>query len=106
MYQKENAGLGCKVRTNTPKTGSSATSSTSQRRGESYDQCSSRDIRFVLNAAELVKSLTTSHQSNRVAIRWRGTTFKRCVIDVTTLKVDGKHINDPDHCPHITKGGR
>ena len=83
MYQRENNGLGCKVKTNTPNNDWSATSSINQRRGVNYAQCSSSDIHCVSNAMALAKSLTTSHPSSRVAIRWRGTTYKQCVIDVT-----------------------
>jgi hypothetical protein len=83
MYQGENNGRGCKVRNNTPKNDWNETNSTIQHRGANYAQCSSNDIHCVLNAAALAKWLTTSHPSSKVAIRWNGTTYKRCVIDVT-----------------------
>lgn len=83
MYQRENNGLGCKVKTNTPTNDWSGTNSINQRRGVNYVQCSSSDIHCVSSAMALAKSLTTSHPSSRVVIRWRGTTYKQCVIDVT-----------------------
>lgn len=83
MYQNENNGRGCKVRNNIPNNDWNETNSIIQPHGVNYDRCSSNDIRCVLNAAALAKWLTTSSQSSRVAIRWNGTTFKRCVIDVT-----------------------
>lgn len=106
MYRNEKTGRGCKVKTKQVSKGLSATSSTSQQHGESYDQCSSSGIHYVLNAAELAKSLTTSHPSSRVAIRWRGTTYKQCVIDVTTSNLAEKHTIESNNCPDLTKGGR
>lgn len=83
MYQRENNGLGCKVRTKQAKRDWNETSFTKQRRGESYVQCSSSAIHCVSNAKALDKWLTTSFPSSKVVIRWRGTTYKQCVIDVT-----------------------
>jgi len=83
MYQGENNGRGCKVRNNIPNNDWNETSFIIQHRGANYAQHSSSNIHCVLNAMALAKSLTTSHPSNKVAIRWRGTTYKRCVIDVT-----------------------
>ena len=83
MYQRENNGLGCKVRTKQANKELNATNSIKQTHGERYAICSSSDIRCVLNATALAKWLTTSSQSNKVAIRWSGTTYKQCVIDVT-----------------------
>ena len=84
MYQRDNNDRGCKVRNNIPKNDWNETNSTIQHRGASCDRCSSNDIRCVLNAAALAKWLTISFPSSKVAIRWSGTTYKRCVIDVTT----------------------
>ena len=83
MYQRENNGLGCKVRTKQASKELNATNSIKQAHGERSAICSSSDIRCVLNATALAKWLTTSSQSSKVAIRWNGTTYKRCVIDVT-----------------------
>lgn len=83
MYLRDNNGRGCKAKTNTPNNDWSGISSINRRRGVNYAQCSSSAIHYVLNAMALAKSLTTSHPSSRVAIRWRGTTCKQCVIDVT-----------------------
>ena len=94
MYQRDNNGRGCKVKTNIPNNDWSEISSINQRRGESYAQCLSNNTHYVLNAAALAKSLTTSHPSSRVAIRWRGTTSKQCVIDVTMLNQEKKHTNE------------
>ena len=94
MYQREKTGRGCKVRTKQAKHDWKGTSFTKRQRGENYAPCSSNGTRCVSNATELAKWLTTLNPSNRVAIRWRGTTFKQCVIDVTTSKVDEKHTND------------
>lgn len=84
MYQNENNDRGCKVRNNIPKNDWNGTNFITQRRGESYAPRSSNNIHCVLNAMALAKWLTTLNPSNRVAIRWRGTTYKQCVIDVTT----------------------
>ena len=94
MYQRENNARGCKVRTRPAKHDWNATSSINQAHGESYAQCISNEIHCALNAMELAKWLTTLNPSNRVVIRWRGTTYKRCVIDVTTSRVAEKHTND------------
>jgi len=94
MYQRENNGRGCKVKTKRAKHDWKGTSFTKRQRGENYAPCSSNAIHCVSNATELAKWLTILNPSNRVAIRWRGTTFKQCVIDVTTSKVDEKHTND------------
>ena len=83
MYQRENNGRGCKVRNNIPRKDWNETNSIIQHRGESYAPHSLNNTHCVLNAMALAKSLTTSNPSNRVAIRWRGTTYKQCVIDVT-----------------------
>lgn len=83
MYQRENNGLGCKVRTKPAKRDWSETSSINPARGDNYAQCSSSAIRCVSNAMELDKWLTTSFPSSKVVNRWRGTTYKQCVIDVT-----------------------
>jgi hypothetical protein len=84
MYPNENNGRGCKVKTKQASNERNETSSISHMRGDNFATCSSNAIHCVLNARELAKWLTTSSQSNRVAIRWRGTTYKQCVIDVTT----------------------
>lgn len=84
MYQNENNDRGCKVRNNIPKNDWNGTNFITQRRGESYAPHSSNNIHCVLNAMALAKWLTTSFPSSRTAIRWRGTTYKQCVIDVTT----------------------
>ena len=94
MYQREKTGRGCKVRTKQAKRDWSATSSINQAHGESCAPCSSNEIHCALNAMELAKWLTTSFPSSKVVNRWRGTTYKRCVIDVTTSRVDEKHTND------------
>ena len=83
MYQNESKGLGCKVKTKQASNVRNATSSIKPVRGERSAICSSNDIHCVSNAMALAKWLTTSSQSNRVAIRWSGTTYKQCVIDVT-----------------------
>ena len=83
MYQRDNNGRGCKVKTNIPNNDWSEISSINQRRGVSYAPRSSNNIHCVLNAMVLAKWLTTSFPSSRTAIRWRGTTYKQCVIDVT-----------------------
>ena len=84
MYQRDSNGLGCKVKTKQAKQDWNATSSINQPHGESSAQCLSNNIQHVLNAKVLAKSLTTSCQSVKVVTRWRGTTYKQCVIDVTT----------------------
>jgi len=84
MYQRDNNDHGCKVKIKQVKHGPSVTSFIKQPHGGSSAECLSNNIQCVLNAKELAKSLTTSCQSVRVAIRWRGTTYKQCVIDVTT----------------------
>lgn len=94
MYQRENNARGCKVRTRPAKHDWNETSSINQAHGESYAQCISNEIHCALNAMELAKWLTTSFPSSRVVNRWRGTTYKRCVIDVTTSRVDEKRTND------------
>ena len=94
MYQREKTGRGCKVRTKRAKHDWKGTSFTKRQRGENYAPCSSNAIHCVSNAMELAKWLTTSFPSSKVVNRWRGTTYKRCVIDVTTSKVDEKHTND------------
>ena len=83
MYQRENNGLGCKVRTKQVSNVKNETSSIKPVRGERSAICSSNDIHCVSNAMALAKWLTTSSQSNKVVIRWSGTTYKQCVIDVT-----------------------
>lgn len=83
MYQRENNGLGCRVRTKPANNAKNETSSIKPVRGERSEICSSKDIHCVLNATALAKWLTTSSQSNKVVIRWSGTTYKQCVIDVT-----------------------
>ena len=83
MYQKENNGLGCKVRNNKAKNDCNAISSTTQPLGVSYAQRSSSNTQCVSNAIALDKWLTTSYPSSKVVNRWRGTTYKQCVIDVT-----------------------
>jgi len=105
MYQNESKGRGCKVKTSTPISDWNAISSTSQARGVDSDRCSSSNIRSVLSAVQLAKSLIILHPSNRVAIRWRGATFKQCVIDATTLKVDAKHMNDQDTAQILPREG-
>ena len=94
MYQRENNARGCKVRTKRAKHDWNATSFIKRQRGENYAPCSSNGTRYVSNATELAKWLTTLNQSNRVVIRWRGTTYKQCVIDVTTSRVAEKRTND------------
>ena len=83
MYQRENNGLGCKVRNNKAKNDCNGTSSTTQPPGVSYAQRSSSNTQCVSNAMALDKWLTTSYPSSKVVNRWRGTTYKQCVIDVT-----------------------
>ena len=83
MSQKENNVRGCKVKTSIPKSEWYGTNFTKQHDGGSSAQCLSNNTHYVLNAMELAKSLTTSHRSSKVVIRWRGTTCKRCVIDAT-----------------------
>lgn len=84
MYQRDNNGHGCKVKTSQAKRDCNAIGSIKQPRGENSAECLSNNIQHVLNAKELAKSLTTSCQSVKVVTRWRGTTYKQCVIDVTT----------------------
>ena len=88
MYQRENNGRGCKVKTNRAKHGLKEINSISQPHGENCVQCLSSGIRCVLSVKALVKLLTTLSQSKAVVIRWRGTTCKRCVIGVTMLNRD------------------
>ena len=83
MYQRESNGLGCKVRNNKAKNDCNAISSTTQPHGVNYAQRLSNNTRCVSNAMELDKWLTTSCRSSKVVNRWRGTTYKQCVIDVT-----------------------
>jgi hypothetical protein len=83
MYQNENNGRGCKVRTKQAKQDWSETSFIKQPHGESCVGCLSNEIHCVLNAVELAKWLTTSFPSSKVVNRWRGTIYKQCVIDVT-----------------------
>jgi hypothetical protein len=59
--------------------------SISQPHGEDCAECLSSGIRYVLSVKVLGKLLTTLSQSKAVAIRWLGTTYKRCVIGVTML---------------------
>ena len=94
MYQRENNARGCKVRTKQAKPDWNATSSIKQVRGESYAQCSSNNTRCVSNAMELDKWLTTSFPSSKVVNRWRGTTYKQCVIDVTISNQEKKRTNE------------
>ena len=103
MYQRENNDRGCKVRNNTAKNAYNATSSIIQPHGVSYAQRSSNSIHCASNAMELAKWLTTSCRSSKVVNRWRGTTFKQCVIDVTILSPARKHTNDDAKNIH---GGR
>jgi len=84
MYQRDNNGHGCKVKTKQASNDWNEISSTKQPHGEGSEQCLSNNIQHVLNAKVLAKSLTTSCQSVKVVTRWRGTTYKQCVIDVTT----------------------
>ena len=93
MYQRDNKGLGCKVKTKQANNDWSETSSINRAHGDHYEICSSSAIHYALNAAALAKWLTTSHPSSKVAIRWRGTTSKRCVIDVTTSNRAVKRTN-------------
>lgn len=94
MCQRDNNGRGCKVKTRPANNDWSGTSFINQPRGVNYAQCLSNKTHYVLNAAALAKSLTTSHPLSRVAIRWRGTTSKQCVIDVTTLNQEKKRTNE------------
>jgi len=94
MYQRENNARGCKVRTKQAKHDWNATSSINQAHGESYAQCSSNNIHCVSNAMALDKWLTTSFPSSKVVNRWRGTTYKQCVIDVTISNREKKHTNE------------
>jgi hypothetical protein len=94
MYQRENNDRGCKVRNNKAKNASSATSFTIQPHGVSYAQRSLNSTLCASNAMELAKWLTTSFPSSKVVNRWRGTTFKQCVIDVTISSPARKHTND------------
>lgn len=100
MYLNENNGRGCKVKIKQASNERNETSSISHMRGDNFAQCSSNAIHCVLNAMELAKLLTTSFQSNRVAIRWRGTTFRQCVIDVTTGN-PVKNLTIDDNIAHI-----
>ncbi len=84
MYQNENNARGCKAHTKAANKDWNATNSINRMHGDNCDQCSSNDIRCVLNAMELARWLTTSYRSSRVVIRWNGTTSKQCAIDVTT----------------------
>ena len=83
MYQRENNGLGCKVRNNKAKSDYKGTSFTIQPHGVNYAQLLSNNTRCVSNAMELDKWLTTSCRSSKVVNRWRGKIYKQCVIDVT-----------------------
>ena len=94
MYQRESNGLGCKVRNNKAKNAYNETSFIIQPHGVSYEQRSSSNTLCASNAMELAKWLTTSCQSSKVVNRWRGKTFKRCVIDVTISSPARKHTND------------
>ena len=94
MYQRENNARGCKVRTKRAKHDWKGTSFTKRQRGENCAPCSSNEIHYALNAMELAKWLTTLNPSNRVVIRWRGTTYKQCVIDVTILNREKNHTNE------------
>jgi len=94
MYQRESNGLGCKVRNNKAKNAYNETSFTIQPHGVSYAQRSSNNIHCVSNAMALDKWLTTSFPSSKVVNRWRGKTYKQCVIDVTISSPARKHTND------------
>jgi len=94
MYQRENNARGCKDHNNIPTKDCHGTNFTIQARGENYDRHSSSNIHCVLNAMELAKWLTTSFPSSKVVNRWRGTTYKQCVIDVIMSKAERKHTNE------------
>lgn len=83
MYQDENNARGCKVKTSSPNKEWNGTNSIKHQRGASSVLCSSNETHCVLSAMELAKWLTTSSRSSKVVMRWNGTTFKQCVIDVT-----------------------
>ena len=83
MYQRENNGLGCKVRTKQANKELNATNSIKQTHGERYAICSSSDIRCVLNATALAKWFTTlldwddvvNHLANAVAFNTQRMSF-------------------------------
>ena len=83
MYPNENNARGCKVRNNIPNNDWNETNFITQPHGANCDPCLSNDIHCALNATALAKWLTTSYRSSKVVIRWNGTTYKQCVIDVT-----------------------
>ena len=88
MYQKENKGRGCKVRTSHHAQGSNETSSIKQVHGVPCEICLSSGIHYVWNVKELGKSSTISFQSKTAVTHWNGTTCKLCVTDVTILNLE------------------
>ena len=104
MYQRENNGRGCKVKTSQANNALKEINSISQPHGEDCAECLSSGTRCVLNVKALGKLLTTSSQSKAVVIRWRGTTCKRCVIVVTMLNRDVNRMKDDrTHTQNLTK---
>ena len=84
MYQRENNARGCKVKTSPANNDWKETNSISQPHGEDCAECLSSGTRCVSNVKALAKWWTTSFPSKAAVIRWRGTTYKRCVIVATT----------------------
>ena len=104
MYQRENNARGCKVKTSPANNDWKETNSISQAHGEDCAECLSSATRCVLNAIQLVRSLTTSFPSKVVVIRWRGAICKRCVIVVTTSNQDVNLMKDDrTHTKELTK---
>ena len=88
MYQRENNGRGCKVKTSQANNALKEINSISQPHGEDCAECLSSGTRCVSNVKALAKWWTTSFPSKAAVIRWRGTTCKQCVIVATMLNRD------------------
>ena len=104
MYQRENNGRGCKVKTSQANNALKETNSISQPHGEDCAECLSSGTRCVSNVKVLAKWWTTSFPSKAVVIRWRGTTCKRCVIVATTSNLGVNHMKDDrTHTQNLTE---
>ena len=88
MYQRENNGRGCKVKTSQANNALKETNSISQPHGEDCAECLSSGTRCVSNVKALAKWWTTSFPSKAAVIRRRVTTCKQCVIVATMLNRD------------------